>query len=68
MILHHSMGNKWIWIAVSIVYGLVSSLIYVWLCHRRRARYLLFRFGVMWFLYSLAAVALCRVLWVIFSD
>jgi hypothetical protein len=62
------MGDKFIWIAVSAVYGLVSSLVYVWLCYRRKARHLLLRFGVMWLLYSIVAVALCRVLWVIFSD
>lgn len=62
------MGDKWIWIAASLAYGIVSGLTYALICLRKGRKGFLRRFAVWSALYATFGLILCRILWALFST
>lgn len=62
------MGNKWIWILASIAYGLISAILYTWICYRSGHRRLRLRLLLSAAAYTLFGLAVCRVLWALFAE
>ncbi|MDE6146323.1 MAG: hypothetical protein K2O38_05515 [Muribaculaceae bacterium] len=63
------MGSKYIWICASIAYGILSGLIYALIARHRRYKGSFWRRFIVWsVIYTVAGLAICRVLWHFLSD
>ncbi len=61
------MGDKWIWIYASIGYGVLTALIYSFLCHLKGAKGFIRRCIIWSLLFTAFGLIVCRILWAIFA-
>lgn len=62
-----NMGNKWIWILSSVAYGLLSGILYSWICHSRGKSRLRLRLLLSSGAYTLFGLGICLLLWKLFA-
>lgn len=60
------MGSKWIWIAASVAFGLLSGMIYTFF--KRHDGKMMLRFGISAAAYTVWGLVLCRIIWVLFAG
>ncbi len=63
------MGNKYIWIFASVAYGIIAGLVYALIARHRGFRGNFWRRLIVWtVIYTLVALAICRVMFHFLDD